>query len=322
MCFKRRMRYKKYIIIFSIISISFLFFLYEKIGEYNDTKRNPPVGNLIDVNNHKMHIFSKGEGNVTVVFASGLRCPTAYADFYPIYNEISKYARVVVYDRPGHGWSETTYTPRDIDSIVSEIHEALRASGEKPPYILVSHSLGSLEAFRFTQTYLKEVLGIVMIDSGSPEYYQENSVELSNSKIFFYKLAKYTGIARLLLKHTSISSRLTANSLMLLPADLKQLYITMMIKTADNRNIIEESRMAGVNAKTVLENGSLGGIPLIIITSEVSNSSEPEWERSQKALKDWSTNSKQIIVKGAGHSIHQYSPEVINNEISKLIMDR
>jgi hypothetical protein len=55
-----------------------------------------------------------------------------------------------------------------------------------------------------------------MIDSGSPEYYQQNSIELSNSRLCIYKLLKHTGIARILLKHTSISSKFIANSLILL----------------------------------------------------------------------------------------------------------
>lgn len=321
---KRKMRYKNYLlqILFLIAFILIAGFLYEKTGEYNDTKRYSPIGNMININNHKMHVFGEGKGDVTVVFAPGLSCPNAYADFYPIYNKISKYARIVVYDRPGHGWSEKTDKPRDIDSIVSEIHTALVASGEKPPYIFVSHSLGSLEAIRFTQTYKNEVSGIVMIDSGSPEYYQQNSLEFSNSKMIVHGLLKYIGIARILLNHTSISSKYTANSLKLLPADLKQLYISMMIKTADSRNIIEEARMASDNAKTVLENGHLGSLSVIIMTSDISNSSEPEWEKSQKDLKDWSSNSKQIIVKDAGHSIYQYSPEAINNEIIKLIKNQ
>ncbi len=40
---------------------------------------------------------------------------------------------------------------------------------------------------------------------------------------------------------------------------------------------------------------------------------------SQIALKEWSTDSKQIVVNGAGHAIHQYDPDVVNNEIKKLI---
>ncbi|WP_125461028.1 alpha/beta fold hydrolase [Clostridium taeniosporum] len=43
------------------------------------------------------------------------------------------------------------------------------------------------------------------------------------------------------------------------------------------------------------------------------------WNNSQAALKEWSTNSEQILVHGAGHAIYHTKPDVINNEILKLI---
>lgn len=73
--------------------------------------------------------------------------------------------------------------------------------------------------------------------------------------------------------------------------------------------------MTRVDAKTVLANGHLDNLPLRILTSE----SDPECNNSQAALKNWSTDSTQMVVKGVGHSIHQFAPEVINNEIIKLI---
>jgi len=89
----------------------------------------------------------------------------------------------------------------------------------------------------------------------------------------------------------------------------------MSIKTMYNKNIIDEGNGAKANAKTVLENSHLGSLPIRILTAP----SDPEWDGSQIALKEWSTDSKQIVVNGAGHAIHQYDPDVGNNEIKKLI---
>jgi pimeloyl-ACP methyl ester carboxylesterase len=311
--------FRKYVFtaLICIVIILLIGFSYEKIGEYKDVSNYPPVGKMVDVNNHKINVYSKGEGNVTVVFLSGMSTPSAYADMYPLYNEISKYTKIVTYDRPGHGWSEITYKPRDIDSIVNEMHTALIESGQKPPYILVGHSLASLSVLRFAQTYKNEVSGLVLIDGGAPEFYAKNSLEVPNSKAFKYKLLKTTGIARLVLYHTDYYSK----NLNFLPDNLKQLYLGMLLKTMYNKNIIDEGIMESAGAKTVLAKGHLGNVPLRIFTAE-SNSLDTEWENSQEALKKWSTDSMQMVVKGSTHAIHHTSPDDINNEIKKLIKNQ
>ncbi|MVX66666.1 alpha/beta fold hydrolase [Clostridium chromiireducens] len=318
---KKRLRKFILLILFLITATLLIGFYYEKIGEYNDFKKYSSIGEMIDINNHKINIFSKGEGNATVVFTGGLNEPTSYSDFYPLYNDISKYAKIAVYDRPGHGWSELTDVPRDIDSIVDEMHTALIKSGQKPPYILVGHSLASLSVIRFAQLHKNEVSGIVLIDGGSPEYYLKNSLAFNNSTVFNYKLLKSVGIARLALYHTSYSSKITSgqNDLKLLPDELKNLYTAMALKTMYNKNIVDEGNMANLNAQKVLDNGKLGDIPLRIFTAENSVLSIPEWKNSQIDLKNWSTNSKQIVVKNSRHPIHQFEPDIINNEIIELI---
>jgi pimeloyl-ACP methyl ester carboxylesterase len=312
-------RFRKYVfrVLIFIAFILLIGCFYEKIGEYTDVKKYSSVGQMVDVNNHKINVYSKGDGKVTVVFSSGLNTPSAYADMYPLYNEISKFAKIVTYDRPGHGFSEVTDEPRDIDSITKEMHTALIESGQKAPYILVGHSAASLPLIRFIQNYKDEVTGIVLIDGGAPEYYAINSLEFPNSIVYKYKLLKATGIARFALYHTNFYSK----NLRFLPDNLKDLYLGMTLKTMYNKNIIDESIMESDSAKTILTNAHLGDIPLRIFTSE-SNSLDAEWENSQEALKKWSTDSMQMVVKGSTHAIHHTSPDVINNEIEKLIKNQ
>lgn len=158
------------ILLISILAIVIVGCIYQKSCIYFDNKKYPPVGEIVEVNDHNMHIYSKGQGKVTVVFTSGSGVSSPYVDMYPLYNVISRYARIVVYDRPGYGWSEQTQNSRDIDTVVKELHTLLEKSGEKPPYILVGHSMAGLEVLRFTQIYKNEVKGIVMVDGAAPNY--------------------------------------------------------------------------------------------------------------------------------------------------------
>ena len=162
--FKKRL-FKFLTIFFALLFIGTLW--QNSMSYYEEKTLNYP-GQLIDVNNHKMHIYGKGSDAPTVVFTVGSGTPCAYTDFYFIQQEISKTARTVTYDRPGYGWSEPTSIPRTVDEQVDDLHILLDKSGEKPPYILVAHSLSSLEVIRYAQLFPKEVSGIVLIDGGNP----------------------------------------------------------------------------------------------------------------------------------------------------------
>lgn len=307
----KRLRKHVWICLTFIVAILIMGFIYEKIGAYKDNEKYVPVGKIVELNSRKISVFSKGEGKITVVFGSGLNTPSTYSDFYPIYNEISKYAKIVTYDRPGHGWSEVTDEPRDIDTIVKEMHTVLEKSGQKPPYILVGHSYASLQAIRFAQTYKNEVSGVMLIDGVNPEYYAKNGSEISSGTVAKYKFLKSVGIARLILNHTDLYSK----NFKSLPDDLEQLYFGMFLKTMFNKNIVEEGKMGKASAKLIIANGHLGSLPLRILSAP----SDIEWNDSQVALKEWSEDSEQIIVNGARHAIHQSNPEVVSEQIKKLL---
>jgi pimeloyl-ACP methyl ester carboxylesterase len=303
-------------------------FSYEQIGRLSDYKEYPPIGKMIDINGHDMHIWADGTGNVTVVFAVGYQTPSAYVDFYPLSSEISKHTRVAVYERPGYGWSDAAKTPRDIDTITLEIHELLVKSGEQPPYILVGHSIGSLETLRFAQLYKDEVKGVILLDGSNPEMYKnmEKPPAFAYARVSIFKnavfLSNKIGLTRLLFqtayKYSSTPMSTARNGMSLAPDKLKGLDEAMFLRTFNNRNQVDEGKNKEENAYTVLSNGYLGNTPLVIFTSEYLNSYE-EGRQNQLNLLKWSSNSKQIFIDGAGHAIHWSNPEEINNEILGIV---
>lgn len=319
--FKKKSKFLKCIKGFTLFLICILMigYSYQKVGIYLDNKKYSPPGQLVKVNGQDMHVFSKGNGKETIVFASGNGVSCPYVNFYPLYNELSKYAKIVVYDRPGTGWSKDTKSSRDIDTIADEIHIALEKSGQKPPYIFVSHSLGSLETIRFTQKYKDEVNGIVFIDSGNPEFYKDNP--LSTSNYGTTKLLKNFGILRVLFETTDMYKTLCAdkNKMNLIPEDLQKLDMSMTLKNIVNDDGANELKNSTTNAKTVLKNGKLGNIPIRIFTSQSNSTMFPAWGKSQIEFKDWSSDSTQTIVNDSKHYIHLYSPDVINKSIIDLI---
>lgn len=311
---------KKWIIILSTLFVLLAAgFIYQKVSIGIDLKSYKPVGQLYPIGDKMMHIYTGGSGDTTVIFGAGWGTANPYVDFYPLYNEVGKYAKFAVYDRFGYGYSDITDKERDINTIVDEIHELLNESGQKPPYVLVGHSLASLEIIRYAQKYKDEVKGIVLIDGGNPEYYA-NQKPVTFIGVFHKQLIRF-GIARLLYKIDSFKDSVNSerNTLKLLSSDLKELDKTSTLIIASNDNIIDEMRRSQSNAKKVVDGGKLGNLPLTVITAGNFGQVSQSWLDSQEKLKDWSTLGKQLTVKDSNHYIHQYKPEIIINEILKIV---
>ena len=75
---------------------------------------------------------------------------------------------VVAFDRAGWGQSELPDDPYALSDEVADLRQGLLAISVPPPYVLVGHSYGGLEAHMFAAMWPEEVSGIVFLDSNSP----------------------------------------------------------------------------------------------------------------------------------------------------------
>jgi pimeloyl-ACP methyl ester carboxylesterase len=122
------------------------------------------------VNGQNLHIQTFGEFGPTVVFEAGLGNDSS--TWKLIVGPVATFARAVLYDRAGLGQSlpimikSPAVTAADV---VSNLHGLLAAADIKPPYILIGHSLGGLYVQMFARKYPNEILGVVLLDSASPE---------------------------------------------------------------------------------------------------------------------------------------------------------
>lgn len=298
--------------------------IYEAVSESQDLNNYPAPGKIINVDGHNMHIYSEGQGPETVVFASGwgIECP--YAEYSPIYTKLSQHTRIVVYDRPGYGWSEVSDTPRDIDIVTKELHKLLELSGEKPPYILVGHSMASLELIRFTQLYPQEVKGIVMIDAGNPDYYASQDTiqdQLSANKL--KTILQKTGIMRLLFKNENFinSAYASRNNFRLMSPQMIEMDKALYLKNLTNKNKNDEIKHLSENAKIVTAGSKLENIPLRILTAEKSDVDakiNTEWIKSQRDFMKWSQNSNMVIIKNGNHYFYQFTPQTVVDTVLEI----
>lgn len=291
-------------------------FTYQEISVSKDKKTNTAVGELYEVYGNKMHIYKGGEGESTVVFLSGWGTANPYVDFYPLYEKLEKDTKYAVIDRFGYGYSEMTDRKREIDNIVDETRVLLQESGLEAPYILVGHSLASLETLRYAQKYPEEVEGIVLLDAGNPEYYAAQKPATWFSQVI--QSLRTSGILRMLVSINEDILNGTRNNLEFVPANLQEIDKASTLTLIGNKNVTAEMRQIQNNAAKVLKEKSVKA-PLTVLTAGSFGEVKEEWLESQAALSAWSSSGKHLVLEDSHHSVHHYQPDLIADEILSLL---
>lgn len=277
-----------------------------------------PPGKIYTINAHDMHLYGVGQGDKTIVLVPGSGTPNAFTDFYYLQNKLQNQARIVSYDRAGYGWSEETDLPRTIDIIVEELHALLKTANEAPPYILVGHSLASLEVIHFAQKYPNEVQAIVLLDGGSPEYYAQQSELISYLINRGMAGLRVTGIVRAL---GSFGVNLPFSGANLrndrLPPEWRAVDRSKYYNHIGADSNVRFIESMNENAQTVLDGGKLTDIPLLILSSDGG----ANWTAVQQQLLHWSNLSEQVTIPKSSHYIHWSNQEIVLEKIREVIDD-
>ncbi|MBE9917432.1 alpha/beta hydrolase [Paenibacillus donghaensis] len=303
-------------LLFIVLLLLVIGVVWQKLMMDMEQRKYPPQGHIYRVNSHDIHLYGTGKGDSTVVFIAGSGTPSAFTDFYYLQKQLQPYARTISYDHAGFGWSETTNIPRTIDIVAEELHELLLKADEKAPYILVGHSLASLEALRYAQKYPNEVKGILLLDGGSPEYYEQ----VSEMKSYFINRMfagfRATGMVRAL-GNVGVLLPFTGENIRnkQLPDEIRGLDTAMYYNHIGEYSNINAIKNINKNARSVIEGGHLKDIPLIILSSD----SGEDWVKSQKQLLNWSKQSYQETLPHSEHYIHWSNKEEVLGRILEML---
>ncbi|WP_141504870.1 alpha/beta fold hydrolase [Paenibacillus luteus] len=273
-------------------------------------------GEIFATKSFDLHAYRTGEGDTAVVFVAGSGTPSAYTDYYLLQNQLRPYARTVSYDRAGFGWSGETDRPRSVEIMVDELHDSLEQAHEAPPYLLVGHSLASLEVLHFAQKYPDEVKGIVLLDGGSPEFYAKEWETKSYIVNRLVAALRVTGIIRAL-GTAGILLPFAAENLRnpQLPEEVRAMDKAMYYNKAGNTSNLSFISLMNENAQIVLDHGHLKEIPLLILSSD----SGAAWRNVQQELLQWSSNSMQETITNANHYIHWTNSDLVFNKLLDML---
>lgn len=312
-----------------LLALLLIGFIYQAVGERSDRAAYAAPGMMIDVDGHRMHVYSeekpgKSAGEPTVVLIAGWGTPNPYANFSPIYEEIRGKASFAVVERFGYGYSDVTDEKRDVDRIAEELHAALDKAGVNPPYVLAPHSLGVLESIRFAQLYPGEVEGMVMIDTGSPEFYETFPSRAMQSQL--QRIAIKSGIVRALYHVNGFAEKVAAgrNGLKLLTPEMKEQDRLATLLVANNRNVTDEMREMHANARKVVQRKAKLDLPMtILVADHLGEVGEGRMDVQRQFGESWSGDSRTqvLLVQGSGHSMAAYQPRAIADAMLDMVRE-
>ena len=130
----------------------------------------PPPGRLIDIGGRRLHVLAVGQGGPAVVFESGGGGGSAVQDLV-VQRLVGAFARAIIYDRAGLGWSDPPPAGRSFLERAGDLHALLEATGERPPYVIVGSSFGGLTTRAFALLYPDEEAGTVLLDAAEEQKY-------------------------------------------------------------------------------------------------------------------------------------------------------
>jgi pimeloyl-ACP methyl ester carboxylesterase len=317
------------------ISINLLFLLattsYHIIATRIENRRHKPPGQLIDIGGYKLHLYSLGKGNITVVIDHSL----GGIEGYFFVEEIAKITRVCIYDRPGYGWSAPSPKPRSSEHIVKELDTLLDLAGIEPPYILVGDSFGSYNVRLYAHRFPEKIVGIVLTDGLHEQAMLKMSLSLGVLKIFFMSgfamstLGSALGIVRLL--GAVGMFELIKKDLRKFPSKTLQRVKRSFYNHQHWITMWREMWNLEVSGRQVTKVGNLGNLPIVSIKASTFfkpsilnfyvpvKAADEMRERMHDELLKLSTDCTQRQATRSGHFVWIDEPEIIVAAIQEVL---
>ena len=285
-------------------------FIYHRLALQREKASLNPMGQMVSVNGHDMSVFVKGNGPQTLVFLSGAGTASPILDFKDLYDGLSKQYKIVVVERAGYGYSEDTSKSRDVSEVLSETRQALAKAHVSGPYIILSHSMASLETLLWQEKYPSEIQAIIGLDWALPESYSQ--LRMHSQILRMARLGSQLGLLRY------IPSRLYVPNENLSSSD-RRLYQRIAYRQILSQATLNESLSVKGNAKKVdAKINSQISTLLLVSNGEGTSFSKEEWRNyATRFAKD--QKNIELTFYDAPHYLYHYRTKEVVAKIEDFI---
>ena len=121
-------------------------------------------GERVDIGGRSLYLDCRGRGAPTIVLEAGMG--DGVAGWTPVHDGMAATTRTCAYDRAGRGASDPRARHTVADA-TDDLRTLLTTAGERPPFVVVAHSLGEVYARVFADRHRPDVGGLVLVDGFS-----------------------------------------------------------------------------------------------------------------------------------------------------------
>ena len=285
-------------------------FIFHRISLEKEQASLTPVGQQVLVNGHQMNVYVEGDGPETIVVLSGAGIASPILDFKNLTDSLSKKYKIVVVERAGYGYSEDSNQSRDVMEVLSETREALSQANISGPFIILSHSMASLESLAWQEKYPDEVKALVGLDWALPASYEDLKDNQALLTVAYW--SSKIGLLRYFPESFYIKNPTLTEA-------ERQQYKLLAYKQLMSQAMLHESRLAKENAKKVPSSIN-PKIPALLLVSngEGTTFSQSEWQRYAERFASDQSNV-QVDYMDAPHDLYHYQSDAIVSRIKEFL---
>ena len=305
-------KFKQFSWIIFVVLILFLggTFGFHQLSLQKESKLLMPIGKKVVVNGYQMNVYIKGEGSETIVFLSGAGIASPILDFKNLTDSLSKKYKVVVVERAGYGFSEDSDRSRDVMEVLSETRQALAQAHVSGPYVIISHSMASLESLAWQEKYPNEVKALIGLDWALPASYEDLKDNQALLTVAYW--SSKIGLLRYFPESFYIKN-------LTLTETERQQYKLLAYKQLMSQAMLNESNLVKENAKKI-GNSIHSKIPALLLVSngEDTTFSQSKWQHYAEKFSSDQSNV-QVIYMDAPHELYHYQSHEIVSQIEDFL---
>ena len=285
-------------------------FIFHRISLEKEQASLTPVGQQVLVNGHQMNVYVEGDGPETIVFLSGAGIASPILDFKDISDSLSKKYKVVIVERAGYGYSDDSNHSRDVMDVLSETRQALSQANITGPFIILSHSMASLESLAWQEKYPDEVKALIGLDWALPSSYENLKDNQALLTVAYW--SSKIGLLRYFPESFYIKNQTLTET------ERKQ-YRFLAYKQLMSQAMLHESQTVKENAKKVPSSIN-PKIPTLLLVSngEGTSFSQSEWQRYAERFASDQSNV-QVVYMDAPHDLYHYQSHEIVSQIEVFL---
>jgi pimeloyl-ACP methyl ester carboxylesterase len=281
-----------------------------------ESKLYEPIGEIVLINEKKMHLYTEGQGELTFVFLSGHGTSSPTLDFKPLWSKLSEQHKIVVVEKFGYGFSDISNEDKDLDTILEQTRSALSLLNIEGPYVIVPHSLSGLEAIYWAQKYPLEVKAIIGLDPCTADVIALLP-KVSKAQLNLVYFITRIGLSRLM-PQSNLKQILPLLHSPIFSDNENSIYQYMFYRSSLTVDMLNELKASKQNAALLNQHELPISTPTYFFISEEQDTLIPGWKEALTGYLELVTNQKHMMLE-TSHYIHHDMSSLIYDEMMMFL---